>query len=287
MKQCLVPVIFVLLILGACEVDESPGPNENNPLTPEQVLEEAERQFAFTPNQNFEALYLCARANSQLAWYFLFNQDGSFDVMFTTDTHEDFTFKGAYTYSNDVINLQMQGGPTMPFPNGLNESSLLIMPQWGLVAAFATESMACVCQGHNLNEQAAPKANANYDCPNINFQAASDEDNAIELVHRAVPFEFPVLGSVFRQRDIYVNGLTNPLITRGYGIYRQTGNKFYASFRIAKDFADFSQGKLPYDLGFIEAPFEDYNVLSGTISADGQQLTVDQLDPGAGPCSLR
>ena len=287
MKKFFAWFFCLALFCQACVVEESPEPDENIPLTAEQVLEAAEKQFSFTPNQNFEALYLCARANSQLAWYFLFNPDGSFDVMFTTDTHENFSFKGAYTYTNDVINLQMDGGPTMPFPNGLDESSLLIMPQWGLVAAFATESMACVCQGHNLNEQAAPKANANYDCPNINFQAASDEDNAIELVHRAVPFEFPVLGSIFRQRDVYVNGLTNPLITRGYGIYRQDGNKFYATFRIPKDFADFAKGKLPYDLSFIQEPFEDYNVLSGTISNNGQELTVDQLDPGAGPCRLR
>ena len=161
------------------------------------------------------------------------------------------------------------------------------MPQFGLVAAFATPNMVCVCEGHSLNEQAAPKVNANYECPNINFEAATDEDNAIELVHRAVPYEFPVLGSIFRQQDLYVNGLTNPLIKRGYGIYRQVDHQFYATFRIAADFADFARNQLPFDLGNIQTPFEDHNILSGKISGNGQELTVDQLMPEAGPCQLR
>ncbi len=288
LKQQVKWLSLFLLVFVACKKEDPPTPiDQNQPLTEEELLEDINRQFAFTPNTRFEALYHCARLNSNLDWYFLFNEDGTFDVLFTTDTNEDFSFRGNYTYENDQINLQMVGGPAMPFPNGLDESTTVIMPQFGLVAAFATPEMACVCEGHNLNEQMPPKVNANYDCPNINQQAATDEDNAIELVHRAVPFEFPVLGSIFRQQDTYVNGLTNPLIRRGYGIYRQAGNEFYATFRIAKDFADFAGGQLPFDLSSLEAPFEDYNILSGKISADGQEVTVDQLMPEAGPCRLR
>ncbi len=279
--------ICLLLFFLSCMEGEEPSPENNMILTEEELFAKADRQFTFTPNQNFEALYFCLRQNSQLAWYFSFQENGNMQVLFTTDTHEDFAFEGLYTYSNDVLSLQMAGGPSMPFPNGLNESSLLIMPQWGLLAAFATSEMVCICQGHNLNQQAPPKTNANYDCPNINFQAASDEDNAIEFVHRAAPFEIPVWGSIFRQRDIYVNGLTNPLITRGYGIYRQVGDEFYASFRVAEDFVDFARGKLPYELGRIASPFEDFNVLSGRIISNGQEVIIDQLKPEAGSCRLR
>ena len=279
--------IFCLLFaLGGC-TEEDPAPESNQQLTQAELFDKANQQFAFTPNQNFEALYYCLRRNSQLAWYFSFRGDGTLQVLFTTDTHEDFSFEGNYSYTRDVLTLQMEGGPTMPFPNGLNESSIVVMPQWGLIAGFATPEMVCICQGHNLNEQAPPKPTANYDCPNINFQAASDEDNAIEFVHRAVPFELPVAGSVFRQRDIYVNGLTNPLITRGYGIYRQIGNEFYATFRIAEDFVAFARNKVPYELGTVEAPFEDFNILSGKILSNGQEVSVDQLQPEMGTCRLR
>lgn len=279
------PLLFIILL--ACTKDTPDPDNPDQPLTEEQLADRIARDFPFTPNQNFEAVYYCARRNSVLEWYFAFQGDGTFNVLFTTDTHQDFSFPGTYTYTNDQINLKMDGGSTMPFPNGLDESSLVIMPQFGLVAAFATPEMACVCMGHNLNAVAPPKVNANYDCPNINIQAASDEDNAIELVHRAIPFELAVPGSIFRQQDTYVNGLTNPIIRRGYGIYRQVGDRFYASFRIAHDFSVFSNGQLPVDIGILEKPFEDYNILSGTISANGQELTVDQLKPEEGPCELR
>lgn len=274
---------FILLVMVAC------SKNDNAPdqvLNEEELMDKIEKLFPFTPNQNFEALYYCVRQNSVLDWYFLFYEDGTLNVLFTTDTHQDFSFLGSYTYINNQINIRMDAGPTMPFPNGLNETSILIMPQFGLVAAFATPEMACVCEGHNLNDKAPPKVNANYDCPIINIQNTTNEENAIELVHRAVPFQFPVTGSVFRQQDTYVSGMVNPVIRIGYGIYRQYGNEFYATFRIAKDFADFSRNKLPYNIGIIYAPFEDYNILSGHISSDGQELSIDQLKPETGPCQL-
>lgn len=285
------PLYKILLILvlfsGACKKDKNSPEKENKDLTQEELMDKIENQFTFTPNQNFEALYYCLRKNSSLEWYFLFYENGSLDVLFTTDTYDDYSFRGSYTYTNDEINIQMPAGANMPFPNGLDETSILIMQQFGLVAAFATEEMVGICIGHNLNTQDPPKVNANYDCPIINVQAASDEDNAIELVHRAVPFEFPVTGSIFRQQDTYVNGLTNPITRRGYGIYRQIGDEFYATFQISEDFAKFSKNKLPYDLGTINVPFDDYNILSGKISADGQELTVDQLSPEEGACQLR
>ena len=279
--------LLPLLLLISCSEEESPSTNQHQTLNEEELMDQVEKEFSFAPNQNFNALYRCARLNSVLDWYFLFYGNGRLDVLFTTDAHEDFSFRGSYEYENDEIRLLMNGGPTIPFPNGLDETSTLIMPQFGLVAAFATPQMACICVGHSYDEQTPSVTNANYDCPIINSQAATEEDNAIELVHRAVPFEFPVTGSIFRQQETYVNGLNNPLIRRGYGIYRKAGDRFYATFRVARDFSAFARNRLSFDLGNLEAPFEDHNVISGTIGANGRELTVDQLMPNAGVCRLR
>lgn len=279
---------ILLLVLTACTKDSTdPANTPNQDLTEAELMEKIDQAFPFQPNQNFAALYLCGRLNSNLDWYFAFQENGTFETLFTTDTGQDFAFPGTYTYTNDQINLQMQGGPTSPFPNGLDETSEVIMPQFGLVAAFSTPEMICACVGHDQNTQAPPRVNANYDCPIINIQAATEEDNAIELVHRAVPFEFPVSGSIFRQQDTYISGQTNPNIRRGYGIYRQQGATFYATFRIAKDFVDFAGDQLPVAVGPVQTPFEDANILSGTISANGREVTVDQLMPESGPCILR
>ena len=279
--------IFLLIINWNCTKKGPDGPGGgNNPPTEAQLADEIDQKFPFTPNQPFTAMSICGRLNSQLEWHFLFMENNTMQVLFTTDTHDDYVFDGTYTYANDQLRLMMPGGPTSPFPLGLDERSTVIMPQFGLVAGFATPEMICICEGHELNGINQPHAQANYDCPIINIQAVSDEDNAIELVHRSVPFDLAVTGSIFRQQDIYINGQNNPNIRRGYGIYRQDGNRFYASFRVAQDFADFAAGQLPVNFN-PGVPFDDYNLISGTISANGQELTVDQLMPEAGPCTLR
>jgi len=283
MKSCSKLIVIFLLLWASCSRDDDP----NVPMNEENILETVNSLFTFMPNQNFEALYICARRNSNLEWYFNFHNDGTLDVLFTTDTNQDFSFRGSYTYSNDRLTLQMDSGPSMPFPLGLNESSTVIMPQFGLVAAFATSEMVAVCVGHGMNTQQPPRVNANYGCPTINVQATTSEENAIELVHTAVPFAFPVSGSIFRQKETNIQGSANPIIRRGYGIYRQSGNDFYATFRAAEDFVDFTQGNLPFNVGNINSPFDDFNVISGSIRANGQELLVDQLQPEVGPCSLR
>ena len=280
-------IVLFLFLAGCSKSSTDPAFGMAVPLDEEDILETVDNLFPFQANQTFEALYVAARRGSNLDWYFHFHQDGTLDVLFTTDMHQDFSFSGTYTYNNNQITIQMPAGPTMPFPAGLNETSLVIMPQFGLVAAFATSEMVAICIGHGLNTQAPPRAQANYGCPVINVQAASSEENAIELVHRSVPTEFPVLGSIFRQQDTHVQGSANPLIRRGYGIYRQSGNNFYATFSIAKDFADFAMGQLPFDLGNVSVPFDDYNIISGSFGNNGQQLIVDQLSPEDGPCTLR
>lgn len=278
-------VLLALVLIVACSETNDPLPER--PLTEQELRDTIENEFPFLPNQTFEALYVGTRIGSNLEWYFNFHEDGSLDVLFTTDMHQDFSFTGSYTYTNDQINIQMPAGPNMPFPAGLNETSTVIMPQFGLVAGFATDQMVAICVGHGYNEQAPPRATANYGCPVINVQAASSEENAIELVHRSVPTEFPVFGSIFRQQDTHIQGAANPNVRRGYGIYRQLGNRFFATFSIARDFANYAQGQLPFALGTVGVPFDDHNILSGTISANGQQLEVDQLSPGEGPCVLR
>ena len=279
--------LTLLLLTPACKKEvKPPAGGGNTGQTEQQLFNQIQQRFPFTPNQPFSAIYNCRRLGSQLAWYFVFYEDQSMQVLFTTDTWDDFVFDGAYSYTNGELRLQMPAGPNMPFPQGLDERSTVIMPQFGLVAAFATPEMACVCEGHNLNPVAPPKIRANYDCPIINIQAASDEDNAIEFVHTAIPFEQPVPGSIFRQQDTYVNGLTNPIIRRSFGIYRMDGDKFYASFRIASDFVDFAGDALPNGIQ-IDPPFEDFNVISGEFRNNGQEIIVDQLRPEEGPCSLR
>ncbi len=293
LRLALMSLIF-LLSAGCKKENINPGNgnnpnNPNNPIqvpTEEQLRNEIAQAFPFTPNQALDAVYQCGRLNSQLLWYFLLLPENKMQVLFTTDTHQDFAFDGSYTYQNDQLRLQMPAGPNMPFPNGLDERSTVIMPQFGTVAAFATDNMICLCDGHNLNTQQPPKVQANYDCPIINIQQATDEDNAIEFVHREIPFDLPVTGSIFRQQDIYVSGAINPSITRAFGIYRQVGNKFYASFRLASDFIDFAGDKLPVQLN-IDPPFADYNIISGEFRDNGQSIIVDQLKPEEGACNLR
>nr|WP_297788821.1 hypothetical protein [uncultured Allomuricauda sp.] len=282
MKKLL--LVFVLFAVACSETND---PLPARPLAEDELRDLIADRFPFQSNQTFEALYVAARQGSNLEWYFNFHEDGTLDVLFTTDMNQDFSFPGTYTYVNDQITIQMPAGPNMPFPAGLNETSTVIMPQFGLVAAFATDEMIAICMGHGLNSQAPPRTMANYGCPVINVQAASSEENAIELVHRSVPTEFAVAGSIFRQQDTHVQGAANPLVRRGYGIYRQTGNDFYATFRIASDFATFAQGQLPFAVGNVGVPFDDYNIISGSFGNNGQQLIVDQLSPEDGPCVLR
>ena len=273
-------VLLLFFLFGSCSKDDS---GNGQTFNEDDVLRAVENQFRFTPNQNFEAIYLARRVNSSLDWYLSFTTNGTLEVFLTTDTNDDFSFRGNYTYLNDQITIEILDGPF----NGLVENSTIIMPQFGLVAAFATEQMIAVCIGHGLTTQQPPRVNANYGCPLINVQSETSEDNAIELVHSAVPFSFPVAGSVFRQQDRIVNRSENPIITRGYGIYRQSGNDFYATFRIAEDFADFARGQLPFPVGTVNAPFNDINVLSGRMENNGTELFIDQLQTEAGPCQLR
>ena len=96
--------------------------------------------------------------------------------------------------------------------------------------------------------------------------AASDEDNSIEFVTNALPSGVTVPGSAFRQRDINVYQAQNPTVTRANGIYRRVGDTFYADFG---------------------NQFPDVNLLKGSFSSADQLISVEQLEPAAGPCRRR
>lgn len=281
---------FLLLGLALCFIpacQKGPGANPGNNGIPgaQEIRNTVDQRFPFTPNQPFSATYLCGRQNSNLAWHFRFRQNGSMQVLFTTDTYDDYAFDGSYTYQNDQIRLMMPGGPQMPFPQGLDETSRVIMPQFGLVAGFATDNMVCICEGHENNQQAPPVNIAHYDCPEINIQAATYEDNAVEFVLQTLPFRQTLNGSIFRHQDTYISGQTNPNIRRGYGIYRQEGNNFWATFSLLEDFVAFAGNQLPLQLPR-GLPFDDYNLLSGTFGNNAREIRIDQLSPETGPCVL-
>lgn len=228
------------------------------------LLAELERIFPFTPNQPFDVIYQCERVGSALIYTLDFKSDLSFDIYTTTDAPADVGPQpGTYTYQNDEIHLQSNSAPFILI--NLDETSTSITPSFGLPVAFQTPNMACLAIGHRENVTEFGST-VHYDCPNINFQAVSFDDNAIEFVHRAVPFSLAVPGSAFRARDRYVNDNPTALVRRGYGLYRRTGNDFY--------------------IVFLPGTFDDNNVLSGRFKNGDLQISVDQLEPQRGDCSV-
>ena len=74
---------------------------------------------------------------------------------------------------------------------------------------------------------------------------------------------------------------------RGFGIYRQVGDRFFANFQLAQEFADFAQGAYCLFNSILGCPFQDHNLISGQVLNNGQQILVDQLAPEEGACGLR
>lgn len=273
--SCLASVSAAVLALPlACDT----AGTDNN-----QLIEDL---FPFTPNQPIGVIFQCQRIDSNLTWTFAFARNESLTVAFTTDTNQDFAFQGQYQYENDTIRIQMPPGADQPFPNGLDESTTLIYPAFGIVAGFTTDTMACIAIGHDENSQPPePTSTVHYSCPTIRVQAVSDESNGFDFVHAAVPFSQPVPGSVFRQRDIYIGDNSNPNITRAYGIYRRDGDMIYATFRIPADFTTAVAASTDLPVTPVDLPFDDVNVLQGTFASDDLELYFDDLEPGAGPCT--
>lgn len=280
-------ILLLFIVLATYSCQKGPGAQAGPGGVPsaQNIRNTVAQRFPFTPNQPFSATYICGRRNSNLIWHFQFSSNRNMRVLFTTDTYDDYAFDGTYSYQNDELRLMMPGGPTMPFPQGLDETSRVIMPQFGLIGGFATDNMICICEGHDYNVQAPPVNIAHYDCPEINIQAATYEDNAVEFVLQSLPFGQTVNGSIFRHQDTYIAGKTTPNIRRGYGIYRQDGDQFWATFSLYRDFVDFAGNRLPFSVQ-ASLPFDDYNLLSGRFISNDREVVIDQLMPEAGACRL-
>jgi hypothetical protein len=222
---------------------------------------EIDRVFPYTPNQPLDVLFQCARTNSRLTYYFGFSPNGALDVFFETDTFQQVSFSGTYTHSNGVIRMVALNNNILP----LDESSTRIVPHLGLVGELETANMTCGSVAHGYNDPATD-AFKSYRCPAINVGAVSYHENFFEFNGSFSPFNIPFRGGIFRQRDVTVSGNPQAIITRGYGIFRRAGNTYYADFG---------------------NQFPDANLLKGSFANADQQMSVEQLEPTAGPCTRR
>lgn len=237
------------------------GGNGNLPQAQQNLLDQVNQRFPFTPNQPFDVIFACQRVNSQLLYNFDFNSNGTFDLYSSLNNGQDIMVSGTYTYQNDELHMTSSNN-FLP----LDEVSINIEAQLGMVYRFQTANMDCIAMGHRYNDAAREfSTTVHYSCPKINIQAVSYDNNAIEFVHRNMPFNLAVPGSTFRQRDRNISGTTQPNILRGYGIYRRDGDNFTIYFNNL---------------------FDDANVLTGSFRNGDLEISVDQLEPQAGNCQL-
>lgn len=187
------------------------GGNNTNQTPPAQTLQaEIDQLFSFVANAPFDVAFSCKRINSQLIYYFNFQLDNTFQVGIELDNHAQVSFTGTYSYAGNAIRMVADPNNIL----ALDETTTRIVPHLGMVGELYTPGMSCGAIGHRYND-AATDTFKSYDCPFINIQAASDEDNAFEFVHSGGnPFGLVVRGTIFRQRDIRVTGTTNPNVTR-------------------------------------------------------------------------
>jgi hypothetical protein len=222
------------------------------------VQAEVDRLFPYVADKAISVTFECGRFNSRLTYYFHFDLNFRFTVLFETDTYRQFSFSGSYSHANGAMRMVADPNNVL----ALDETTTRIYPRLGILAAFETPGMRCTAVGHGYNDPSLDSFKS-YDCPNISPSGVSIEDNAIEFTYSANPFPGFYRGAVFRQREI---GIITPIITRGYGIFRRVGDTFYADF--------WSQ-------------FGDVNLLKGTFLNGDSQIRVEQLSPSVGPCNRR
>lgn len=257
------------LLLAACgggDAGTAPvagnGPNgPNGPNGAAALQAEIDARFPYVPDQPLDVLFVCSRTNSRLTYYFGFSPNGVLTVFFETDTYQRVSFDGTYTHANGTIRMLALNNPALP----LDESSTRIVPHLGMVGEFETPNMRCGAVAHGYNDPAA-NVFAHYACPTIHAGAGGSEENAFEFNDSASPFGLMFRGGVFRQRDYWATFNGQAIVTRGVGIYRRVGDTFYADFG---------------------NQFGDHNLLKGSFGNGGQQLSVEQLEPGAGACARR
>jgi hypothetical protein len=240
---------------GSSDPGQGPGP------TTQTLQAEIDQLFPYLPNQPIDVTFVCNRSNSRLTYYFDFDPDLRFTVLFETDTFQQVSFSGSYSHANGALRMLADPNPVLL----LDETSTRIVPHLGLLAEFETPGMRCGAIAHGTND-AATDTFKSFSCPTINIGAASSESNVFELTYSANPFPGFHRGSIFRQRDIDIYQSPNLAITRGWGIFRRFGDTFYADF--------WNQ-------------FADANLLKGTFASGDTRLSIEQLQPGAGPCNRR
>lgn len=249
-------IIAIAALLAACG-----GGDGTTTTQPANLQAEIDRLFPYVPNQPLDMLFQCARSNSRLTYYFGFSPDGRFIVFFETDTFQQVSFGGSYTHTNGALRMAADPNPVLL----LDETTTRITPHLGLPADFETPLMRCGAVAHGYNDPVTTGFKS-FGCPLINRGPQSAEENAFEFDDSSSPFGVTFRGGIFRQRDVDVFLAGSPTIWRGYGIYRRVGNTFYADFG---------------------GQFPDHNLLKGSFANNDQQLSVEQLEPGRGPCNRR
>lgn len=249
LSQLLVALCCAALVAcGGGAGDNVPGGAEA-----QQALDELDARYPAPTSGMLNIVYQCGRANSSLTYYLYLRPDGVLDWQFTTDAHQTFRFNGLYSFANGAVQLEITD-PGFP----LNENLSVTSSHLGLLTTLESLSMGCVSIGHGYDEQ-IDVGIRHYQCPTVSQGAGSDVENAIELGADGLG------GSIFRQRDTYPTGSIDPIIRRGYGIYRLDGNRVYA---------------------FFGNNFDDYSVLTGTLENGALRLRMDQMG-NAGVCDLR
>jgi hypothetical protein len=222
---------------------------------------EIDRLFPYMANQPLNVLFQCGRANSRLTYYFGFSPNGTLDVFFETDTQQQVSFRGTYTHANGAIRMLALNNNILP----LDETTTRLVPHLGIVGELYTANMACGAVAHGYNDPAVDNFKS-YRCPAINVGPAGYDENFFEFADSSSPFNIVFRGGIFRHREVSVQGNPNPIVHRAVGIFRRTGDTFYADFG---------------------SQFSDHNLLKGSFLSNEQQLLVEQLEPQAGPCSRR
>jgi hypothetical protein len=225
------------------------------------LIDEIEQRFTYIPDQPLDQLFICRVAGSGLTWYLYFQPAGTMQVYTTLDNGQDIIESGSYTHANGTIDFQTSGPGLL-----LDESTTTIETGLGMIVRFVSPNADCHTYGHRYNATEFA-GTVGFDCPASNIQAATQDENAIEFVHRAVPFAFAVPGSLFRQRDRYISGATDPNILRGYGIYRRDGDRFYAYFALDQ--------------------FDDFDYLSGRFTGGDMAIELDQEAVAGSACPRR
>jgi hypothetical protein len=242
-------ISFFSLLIAACGGGGGGGDQVDN-VAADPQLEAVDAMFPAPTSGPLNIVYECRRSNSRLLYYLYLRPDGALDWRFETDSHDTYLFNGVYTFDTGVIHLQIFD---VGFP--LDETSTVSTSHLGLVYAFNTPQMTCGAVGHGYDEQITVGIR-HYQCPRISQGAGSDVENAFELGAIGLG------GAVFRQRDTYPTGSIDPLIRRGYGVYRRVDDEIYAYFAES---------------------FDDHNLLIGSLVNGELQLQFNALG-AAGVC---